>query len=90
MPDRRKTERLLQVVLCLSQGRRYVTKDQLRDAIPDYAACPTTEAFERMFERDKNELRELGVPLETGPRGSSTTTPATGSTARRTPCRRCT
>jgi proteasome accessory factor B len=64
-----KTERLLQVVLCLTQGPRYVTKDQLREAVPDYAACPTTEAFERMFERDKNELRELGVPLETGPAG---------------------
>ncbi len=64
-----KTERLLQLVLCLTQGPRYVTKDQLRTAIPDYAACPTTEAFERMFERDKNELRELGVPLETGPAG---------------------
>jgi proteasome accessory factor B len=57
------------VVLCLSQGRRYVTKDQLRQVIPDYAACPTTDAFERMFERDKNELRELGVPLETGAPG---------------------
>ena len=64
-----KTERLLQVVLCLTQSRRYVTKDQLRDAIPDYAACPTAEAFERMFERDKNELRELGIPLETGSTG---------------------
>jgi proteasome accessory factor B len=65
-----KTERLLQIVLCLTQGRRFVTKDQLRDAIPDYADCPTTEAFERMFERDKNELRELGIPLETGPTDS--------------------
>ena len=64
-----KTERLLQVVLCLTQGRRYVTKDRLRQAIPDYAACPTTDAFERMFERDKNELRELGIPLETGAPG---------------------
>ena len=60
-----KTERLLQVVLCLTQSRRYVTKDQLRQAIPDYLACPTSDAFERMFERDKNELRELGIPLET-------------------------
>ena len=68
MPES-KTERLLQVVLCLSQGRRYVTKDQLREVIPDYAACPTTDAFERMFERDKDELRELGVPLETGGTG---------------------
>jgi proteasome accessory factor B len=69
----RKTERLLQVVLCLTQTRRYVTKDQLRQVIPDYEACPTTEAFERMFERDKNELRELGIPLETGPAGSAGT-----------------
>jgi len=60
-----KTERLLQVVLCLSQSRRFVTKDQLRQAIPDYSATASSEAFERMFERDKNELRELGVPLET-------------------------
>ncbi len=60
-----KTERLLQVVLCLSQGRRSVSREQLRRAIPDYTACPSDEAFERMFERDKNELRELGIPLET-------------------------
>ena len=26
----------------------------------------TEEAFRRMFERDKDELRELGIPLETG------------------------
>ncbi len=65
MPES-KTERLLQVVLCLTQSRRYITRDQLRAAIPDYRACPTGEAFERMFERDKNELRELGIPLETG------------------------
>jgi len=64
-----KTERLLQVVLCLTQGGRYVTKDQLREVVPDYAGCPSTDAFERMFERDKNELRELGIPLETGPAG---------------------
>jgi proteasome accessory factor B len=61
-----KTERLLQLVLCLTQTRLFVTKEQLRSAIPDYGACATHEAFERMFERDKNELRELGVPLTTG------------------------
>ena len=60
-----KTERLLQLVLCLGQGRRAISRAQLRRAIPDYTACPTDEAFERMFERDKNELRELGIPLET-------------------------
>src|SRR5206468_8773378 len=33
------------------------------------AACPATVAVERMFEGDKNELRELGIPLESGAGG---------------------
>jgi proteasome accessory factor B len=61
----RRTERLLEVVLCLSQTRTYVTKAQLRDAIEDYAQSPNDVAFERTFERDKADLRDLGVPLET-------------------------
>lgn len=60
-----KTSRLLQLVLCLTRSGRPLPKDRLRAAIPDYAECPTDEAFERMFERDKAELRELGVPLAT-------------------------
>ena len=34
--------------------------------MPQYAECATIEAFDRMFERDKEDLRELGVPLVTG------------------------
>ena len=34
--------------------------------MPQYAECASDEAFERMFERDKDELREIGIPLETG------------------------
>ena len=37
--------------------------------MPQYAECATTEAFDRMFERDKEDLRELGVPLVTGAEG---------------------
>ena len=33
--------------------------------MPQYADNTSTEAFERMFERDKDELRELGIPLVT-------------------------
>ncbi len=66
-----KAERLLQLVLCLASAQRPVVKDRLRAAIPDYAACPTVEAFERMFERDKNELREMGVPLQTADAGTA-------------------
>lgn len=61
-----RTERLLNLVICLLASRRYVTKDQIRVAVPQYAACASDEAFERMFERDKDDLREMGIPLETG------------------------
>ncbi len=61
----KKTERLLNLVICLLATRRYLTVHQIRDAVPGYAEG-SEEAFRRMFERDKEELRELGVPLETG------------------------
>ncbi len=61
-----RTERLLNLVIALLATRRWLTKEQIRHAVPQYADCETTEAFDRMFERDKEDLRELGVPLETG------------------------
>lgn len=63
----RRTERLLNLTIALLAGRRLLTKDQIRRAVPDYERCATEEAFERMFERDKDELRDLGIPLVTGP-----------------------
>lgn len=65
--SRRKTERLLNLVVCLLATRRYLTAEQIRHAVPGYP--DGAEAFKRMFERDKEELRELGVPLETGSDG---------------------
>ncbi|HWG61492.1 MAG TPA: WYL domain-containing protein [Streptosporangiaceae bacterium] len=62
--SRRKTERLLGLVVCLLSSERYLTATQIRDAVPGYPE--SFEAFKRMFERDKEELRELGIPLETG------------------------
>jgi proteasome accessory factor B len=62
----KRTERLLNLVICLLATRRYLTKAQVRRAVPQYADCPTVEAFERMFERDKDELRDMGIPLQTG------------------------
>jgi proteasome accessory factor B len=62
----KRTERLLNLVICLLSTRRYLTKAQIRRAVPQYADCATTEAFERMFERDKDELRDMGIPLQTG------------------------
>jgi len=61
-----RTERLLNLVIALVATRRWLTKEQIRVAVPQYADCGSTEAFDRMFERDKEDLRELGVPLVTG------------------------
>nr|WP_284290858.1 hypothetical protein [Angustibacter aerolatus] len=50
-----KTERLLNLVICLLSTRRPLTKAQIRQSVPQYAEHVSTEAFERMFERDKDE-----------------------------------
>ena len=60
-----KTERLLNLVLVLLYTRRPLSKAQIRSLVPQYGATASTEAFDRMFERDKDELRGLGVPLAT-------------------------
>src|ERR1700760_2334024 len=62
--SRRKTERLLGLVVCLLSTGRYLTADQIRHAVPGYPE--QDDLFKRMFERDKEDLRDLGVPLETG------------------------
>jgi proteasome accessory factor B len=62
--SKRRTERLLSIVVLLLSSRRYLTAEQIRDAVTGYPE--QDEAFKRMFERDKEELRDLGIPLETG------------------------
>jgi proteasome accessory factor B len=62
-----KTERLLNLVICLLYTRKPLSKAKIRDAVPQYGLTASTEAFDRMFERDKDELRDLGIPLVTEP-----------------------
>lgn len=66
----RRAERLVNLVICLLSMRQFLTAERIRDAVPGYEPPDgdprTDEAFKRMFERDKAELRDLGVPLETG------------------------
>jgi predicted DNA-binding transcriptional regulator YafY len=62
----RKLERLVNLLLMLLAARRPVTVEQIRAVVPGYGQ-EDDAAFRRMFERDKDELRELGVPLETQP-----------------------
>lgn len=61
-----RAERLVNLVLALLSTRQYLTADRIRGIVPGYADAASAEAFFRMFERDKTELRELGIPLETG------------------------
>lgn len=61
----RKTERLLNLVICLLATRRYLSADQIRRTVAGYEDL-ADEAFKRKFERDKEDLRDLGIPLETG------------------------
>lgn len=63
--SRRKTERLLNLTWALMATRQHLTKDQIRESVAGYESN-SDDAFDRMFERDKEELRELGVPIEAG------------------------
>ena len=66
----KRAERLVNLVIALLSTRQYVTAARIRATVPGYEPDDGTdradEAFKRMFERDKAELREMGVPLETG------------------------
>src|SRR3954467_12458375 len=62
----RRTERLLNLVICLLHTRSFLTADRIRELVAGYDEAPTDEAYKRMFERDKEDLRDLGIPLETG------------------------
>jgi proteasome accessory factor B len=66
----RRAERLVNLVICLLSTRQFISAERIRDAVPGYETADgsrsTDEAFKRMFERDKAELRDLGIPLETG------------------------
>lgn len=59
-----KTERLLNLVIALLYTRQPMSKARIRAAVPQYADAGD-EAFDRMFERDKGDLRDLGIPLRT-------------------------
>ncbi|MDO4784465.1 MAG: WYL domain-containing protein [Propionibacteriaceae bacterium] len=63
--SKRKTERLFNLTVALLTTRNYVTKNQIRGLVEGYDQHNTV-AFERQFERDKDELRALGIPIVTG------------------------
>jgi proteasome accessory factor B len=60
-----KAERLMNLALCLLGTGRPLTKRELRTSIEAYLEVGSEDAFNRMFERDKDDLRELGMVIET-------------------------
>jgi proteasome accessory factor B len=60
-----RTERLLNLVICLLGASQPVSRAAIREQIPGYGESASDVAFERMFERDKEELRSMGIPVET-------------------------
>ena len=62
-------ERLTNLVVALMSTEIGLTKQQILDNVSGYRqradAGTRSDALEKMFERDKEELRALGVPIET-------------------------
>ena len=58
----KKIERLLNLISALLSTERPLSRDEIRKRIPG-AYAENDESFRRTFERDKKELKELGVPL---------------------------
>lgn len=59
-----RLERLLNLVIALRETRRPLPAAEIRRRVAGYGQ-PDHAAFRRMFERDKADLRALGVPLRT-------------------------
>lgn len=59
-----KTDRLLNLLAALINTSRPLTAEELMHRVPGYADTDG-ESQRRMFERDKENLREMGVPLQT-------------------------
>lgn len=58
----KKLERLLNLVLALLGTDKYLTKSQITSSIPGYEG--SAETRDRMFERDKDDLRKIGIEID--------------------------
>lgn len=56
-----KAERLVNLTMALLETRRPLSKDEIFTNVSGYSGTP--EAMERMFERDKDDLRELNIEV---------------------------
>jgi proteasome accessory factor B len=59
-----RLERLLNLVAALLDARRPLTRAEIQQRVPGYGTGPSAR---RSFERDKDALRAMGIPLVTQP-----------------------
>ena len=60
----RKIERLINLTIALLATKRYLTKSEIFRTVEGYEGSAETK--ERMFERDKEDLRSLGITIDLG------------------------
>lgn len=62
-----KDERLFTLVQCLLASEQYLTARKIRETVAGYGGedDEPDDAVKRKFERDKNVLRDMGIPIET-------------------------
>jgi len=59
-----KTERLINLTMALLATKRYLSKAEIFKQVAGYTGSNDTK--ERMFERDKDDLRALGITIQVG------------------------
>ncbi|HYX80342.1 MAG TPA: DNA-binding transcriptional regulator, partial [Actinomycetota bacterium] len=57
-------ERLVNLVALLLDSRRPLTFEEIRERMPEGYPQEDEDSAKRMFERDKDLLRDIGVPIE--------------------------
>ena len=60
----RKSERLVNLTIALLATKRYLTKSEIFRTVDGYEGA--ADSKDRMFERDKDDLRNLGIEIEVG------------------------
>lgn len=60
-----KIERQLNLFFLLLNSNRPITRQEIKNKIQDYRDNESEKAFERMFERDKDDLRKNGIRINT-------------------------
>jgi len=60
-------ERLVNLVALLLESPRPLTFDEIKEKLSEAYGHPDVNSAKRMFERDKDVLRDIGVPIEVVP-----------------------